>query len=62
METFVCTDGFDAKAAEAVEGYHGPLLWRVHVRRGLVHVNGHDKPAGAVIGVEFTDADYRTKG
>jgi hypothetical protein len=62
METFVCTDGFNALAAESVESYHGPLLWRVHLRRGLVRVNGHEKRAGAVIGVEFTDAAYRTKG
>ena len=29
METFVCTDGDDKNATEAVENYHGRLLWRV---------------------------------
>ena len=36
METFVCTDGDDKAAADAVENYHGKLLWRVHLRRGIV--------------------------
>ncbi|MBM4068901.1 MAG: hypothetical protein FJ271_08140 [Planctomycetes bacterium] len=31
----------------------GPLLWRVHVRRGIVVLGGRDVSATAVIGVQF---------
>jgi DNA-directed RNA polymerase subunit RPC12/RpoP len=64
-QMFVCTDGDDAEAAavlfgtEAGEAYHGPFLWRVRVRRGLVRVEDKDYPATAVIGIRFTDADIR---
>jgi hypothetical protein len=64
-QMFVCTNGDDAEAAavlfgtEAGEEYHGPFLWRVRVRRGLVRFEGKDYPATAVIGVRFTDADIR---
>ncbi len=63
---FVCTDGGvkpDDKgkdAAEAIDEYRGKLLWRVHLRRGLVVVNPRRYvPVSTVIGVEFTDEDYR---
>jgi hypothetical protein len=60
METFVCTDGDDRNAIDAVEGHHGRLLWRVHLRRGLVKMDAHRfVPVSSVIGVEFTDDDYR---
>jgi DNA-directed RNA polymerase subunit RPC12/RpoP len=64
-ESFVCTDGDDAKAAALLfgskpsEAYHGWLLWRVRVRRGLVSFQDKDYPATAVIGVRFTDEDIR---
>ncbi len=66
-EFFVCTDGGkttdDKKArdaAEAIDDHHGKLLWRVHLRRGLEVVNAHRYvPISTVIGVEFTDQDYR---
>jgi len=64
-QMFVCTDGDDAKAAAILFGdragqeYHGPFLWRVRVRRGLVRIQGKDYSATAVIGVRFTDADIR---
>jgi len=64
-QMFVCTDGDDDKAAAVLFGdpsrqaYHGPFLWRVRVRRGLVHFQGKDYSATAVIGVRFTDADIR---
>jgi hypothetical protein len=68
-ESFVCTDGSDAKVARHLFGvdargqrvkapYRGPLLWRVHVRRGLMSWRGKKVPATAVIGVEFTDKAY----
>jgi hypothetical protein len=61
MTTFVCTNP-DDKAAKALDGYQGPLLWRVQLRRGLVGwttkkgVQREDS-ATAVVGVEFTAAD-----
>src|SRR5579884_2782360 len=64
-EMFVCTDGEDDTAAALLcsdqpgEGYHGRLLWRVRVRRGLVRFQGKDYSATAVIGVRFTDSDIR---
>ena len=60
METFVCTDGDDKAAVAAIDGYHGKLLWRIHLRRGIITVNAHHLvPVSSVIGVEFTDDDYR---
>jgi hypothetical protein len=64
-EMFVCTDGGDDTAAAVLfgdqpgEGYHGRLLWRVRVRRGLVRFQHKDYSATAVIGVRFTDSDIR---
>ncbi len=66
-EFFVCTDGGkttkDKKArdtAEAIDNHHGKLLWRVHLRRGLEVVNANRYvPISTVIGVEFSDEDYR---
>jgi hypothetical protein len=59
MDTFVCTDGDDKPTTEAVENHHGKLLWRVHLRRGIVPYNGRLVPVSTVVGVEFTDEDYR---
>jgi hypothetical protein len=72
MQSFVCTDGgdwrvplllfgIDEDGKRVQEPYHGPLLWRVHVRRGLIDYQGKEVSATAVIGVEFTDADYLLK-
>jgi hypothetical protein len=68
VESFICTDGTSAETADylfgrqingrRVGGYHGPLLWRVHLRRGKIIRNGRPYSATAVIGVEFTDKDY----
>jgi hypothetical protein len=66
-EGFVCTDGSDKSAqflfgagagGRSVGAYHGPLLWRVHLRRGKILRNNKPYSATAVIGVEFTDKDY----
>jgi hypothetical protein len=37
----------------------GPLLWRVHVRRGFVEVHGEPVSATAVVGVRFAAEDVR---
>ncbi|HXG11153.1 MAG TPA: hypothetical protein VNK04_15440 [Gemmataceae bacterium] len=58
MDTFLCTDHLD-QVARALEAYHGPLRWRVHLRRGLVVVRDRDVSATAVIGVDFTDQDIQ---
>ena len=62
-ELFVCTNGYDEKAAAVLFGekrpYRGSFLWRVRVRRGLVRFEGKEYSATAVIGVRFTDADIR---
>jgi hypothetical protein len=61
-ESFVCTDGDDARAAEYLFGrrpYKGELLWRVHVRRGAIEHKGKRVSATAVVGVMFTDRDYK---
>lgn len=56
MTTLICTDP-DANAGEALRRYTGPLLWRVHLRRGLVRYKGQDKAVTAVVGVEFHSQD-----
>jgi hypothetical protein len=69
METFVCTNGEDARIARYLFGvnqdgdrvgkpYRGPLLWRVHLRRGRLYRDDRPYAAATVIGVEFTDKDY----
>ncbi len=60
METFVCTDGDDKAAVAAVENFRGKLMWRIHLRRGIITVDAnHLVPVSSVVGVEFTDDDYR---
>lgn len=61
LTTFVCTDPED-QAGRSFQDFHGPCVWRVHLRRGLVKVRGRDWSATAVIGVTFTDADIRGLG
>jgi phage FluMu protein Com len=64
-QMFVCTDGYDDKAAAVLFGerlggkYDGPFLWRIRVRRGTVRVGEKDYSATAVIGVRFTHSDIR---
>jgi hypothetical protein len=58
MDTFVCVDGNSPKFDELL-AYKGKMVWHVHVRRGCVPWKGHDYPATAVFGVEFTDEDIR---
>jgi hypothetical protein len=56
MDTIICTNPHD-KVEDYLNSYHGPLLWRVQLRRGPVEVRNHDASATAVIGVEFQDSD-----
>jgi S-adenosylmethionine hydrolase len=56
LSTFVCTDP-QAHVGQILEKYHGELIWRVQVRRGLVQVEDREYPATAVIGVRFHDTD-----
>jgi hypothetical protein len=58
MDTFVCVDGNGPKWKELL-AYKGKMVWHVHVRRGSVLWKGHNYPATAVFGVEFTDEDIR---
>jgi hypothetical protein len=62
MKTFVCTDGDDEELVKELDRYHGPLLWRVQLRRGLVRVGEREFPTTTVIGVEFTDQDVEKAG
>jgi hypothetical protein len=65
VETFVCTDGGWGSEARgcgdriesALANFKGPILYRVHVRRGFVPWRGKDMSASTVIGVEFTGQD-----
>jgi hypothetical protein len=41
------------KLMQLVRAATGPVLWQVHVRRGLIEYRGEDVSVGAVIGVEF---------
>ncbi|MGL4550003.1 MAG: hypothetical protein ACRC33_02350 [Gemmataceae bacterium] len=59
VETFTCTDGEDPGAAKVIDTHRGKLLWRVHLRRGLIDHRGRPLPATCVVGVEFDSADYR---
>jgi S-adenosylmethionine hydrolase len=56
LSTFVCTDPQE-HVGRILEKYHGNLVWRVQVRRGLVPVEDGEYPATAVIGVRFRDTD-----
>lgn len=62
LDTFVCTDGDDATVLPELERFHGTLLWRVQLRRGLVRVGQREIPATAVVGVEFTARDVFAAG
>jgi hypothetical protein len=61
VETITCTDGEDQRCAATLFGrrpYQGKLLWRVHLRRGLIEHKGRELPATCVVGVEFSSKDY----
>ena len=58
LDTIVCTAPED-DAGRALEQYHGDLLWRVQLRRGLVQVGDRELSATAVIGVQFNKKDVQ---
>jgi phage FluMu protein Com len=55
-EYFVCTNGYSDRT-QFLHKLTGPFLWRVQLRRGLVHYRDKDLSATAIVGVEFTDQD-----
>jgi hypothetical protein len=70
---FVCTDGSDAAAVQALFGEDmdgkkiaapspGPYLWRIQMRRGIIVHDGKERSATTVIGVELTDGDLQKAG
>jgi len=61
VETFICTDGDVGKESIplALDNYKGDMLYRVHLRRGLVMHRKKEYSATAVIGVKFTDQDIK---
>jgi hypothetical protein len=56
LTTFVCTDPED-HVRRHLRDHLDTLLWRIHLRRGLVQVGDREVPATAVIGVQFSDRD-----
>jgi hypothetical protein len=42
---------------DTVASAGAPMLWRVHLRRGLLPVRGEEIPVTAVVGVRFTSSD-----
>jgi hypothetical protein len=54
LTTLVCTDPAD-HVGNLLAHFHGKLLYRVQVRRGLVRVGDREAPATAVVGIAFTD-------
>jgi hypothetical protein len=52
VKTAIVTDPAD-QVAGALRNYRGKLLWRVQVRRGLVHYKDRDISVAAVIGIQF---------
>jgi hypothetical protein len=62
LRTFVACNADSKDVAEALEGYDGPLLYRVRLRRGLVPFKDEEVSASTVIGVEFTGKDVKRPG
>lgn len=52
-----CTDPGNREILKVLKSYEGPLVWRVHLRRGLVQVGEREVSATAVIGVVFDKKD-----
>jgi hypothetical protein len=60
LETFVSTDGRDPRLDDVLSSTQGPLLYRIHLRRGLVQrTRGDEISATAVIGVTFSTQDIQ---
>src|SRR5438132_9486331 len=52
-----CTDPNNREILQTLQGSNGPLVWRLHLRRGLVDVGDREVSATAVIGVVFHKKD-----
>lgn len=61
VTTLVCTDSDDG-LAQLLASYQGSLLWRIHLRRGLVQVGQKEVCATAVVGVRFSDREIQKSG
>lgn len=62
METVTATDGENKRCAAVLFGvrpYRGKLMWRLHLRRGLVDYKGRSLPAACVVGVVIDSKDYQ---
>jgi hypothetical protein len=55
--SIICTDPDNREILQALKNCQGPLVWRVHLRRGLVQVGDREVSASAVIGVVFDKKD-----
>jgi len=57
--TIICTDPANREIIPTVLSHRGTVLWRVHLRRGLVDIGDREVSATAVIGVEFQAKDVQ---
>jgi hypothetical protein len=55
--SILCTDPANREILRALKSHQGPIIWRVHLRRGLVLVSDREVSATAVIGVVFDKKD-----
>jgi hypothetical protein len=55
--TVIATDPDNREILKTLDQYHGPLVWRIQLRRGLVALRDREVSATAVIGVVFDDRD-----
>ncbi len=55
--SILCTDPSNREILQTLQGSQGPLVWRVHLRRGLVDVGDREVSATAVVGVIFDKKD-----
>ena len=55
--SILCTDPSKREILQTFQGSQGPLVWRVHLRRGLVDVGDREVSATAVVGVIFDKKD-----
>jgi len=55
--SIICTDPSNREILQTLRSYQGPLVWRVHLRRGLVQVGEREVSTTAVVGVVFDKKD-----
>ena len=54
-----CTDPSNREILQTLNRHQGALLWRVHLRRGLVDLGDREVSASAVVGVVFDKKEIR---